>query len=282
MIAGTNLLFIQPRQPASPTPLIARAARRMCAVFRNARQSDYAFGGIHNCFCGAHSTNCDYHLPGGELTNSICIHYLAHHRPEVPVQQVGRVEAFTLGEAEPNDQELAGPQPILSGILANVERSLGRRQLGTWITWGVDALAFCGSLQNGFLGTPVLYTEARQDAEDLYFILCAIPPHALRHVQQSAIRSHGDVRSWGADALRVGGWKREAWAIPLADPLGLLEADASNRRLVAMSFRVLGSRAGAAIPAILELAKQPTRALRHDVLLALGHICQAPGLVMPE
>src|SRR6516165_1993240 len=73
MISEQGLLYIEPGQPASPTPVIDHITRRMCAAFRKSRRSDYACGGIHNCFCGACSSDCDSHLPNGDLTNSLCI-----------------------------------------------------------------------------------------------------------------------------------------------------------------------------------------------------------------
>ena len=55
------------------------------------------------------STNCDYILPGGQQANSLCIHYLAFHRDEVPAEELAKVSALAAGEAEPSPEELARP-----------------------------------------------------------------------------------------------------------------------------------------------------------------------------
>jgi hypothetical protein len=149
MICDQGLLFIEPSQAASPTPVIDEIARRMCAAFRKASRSDDAYRGFHECMCGAHSTCYDYHLPNGDLTNSLCVHYVTHHRSEVPPEQLERIDAFRFGEDTPNDQELQGPQLVLARIRARVEGALEPVRLGTWVACGLDADALCRSLQGG-------------------------------------------------------------------------------------------------------------------------------------
>jgi hypothetical protein len=124
MISNQGLLFIEPGQAASPTPVVDHITRRMCAAFRQAKESDYAYGGIHRCICGAHSSSSDYHLPSGDLTNSLCVHYVAHHRAQVPQQQLARIEAFTFGEVEPTWSELHSPEPILGELPVAVRQAL--------------------------------------------------------------------------------------------------------------------------------------------------------------
>jgi len=124
MISDKGLLFIEPTQPASPTPVIDGITKRMCAAFRQAERSAYAYGGFHTCICGAHSSSSDYHLPNGDLTNSLCVHYVAHHRLEVPQPQLARIEAFTFGEAEPTWNELTSPRPILGDAPMEVRQAL--------------------------------------------------------------------------------------------------------------------------------------------------------------
>lgn len=103
------LLYIEPQSAPSAEPLIDEATRRMTAAFR-AGASGTRWRGFHTCSCGVHSSNTDYKI--SELqTNSLCVHYLAFHRGEVPVDQLERVMAFTYGEAEPTEKELAKPKP---------------------------------------------------------------------------------------------------------------------------------------------------------------------------
>jgi hypothetical protein len=43
-----------------------------------------AFKGIHICACGETGGNQDYQLENGMITNELAIHYLQHHRNEIP------------------------------------------------------------------------------------------------------------------------------------------------------------------------------------------------------
>lgn len=107
-----RLLFIEPRQPASPIPVVDHLTRRMCAAYRQAKIGDVIYGGVHECRCGAESTAVDYTLPNGQVTNSLCLHYLAYHRIEVTPRQLNAVEALTYGEVEPTAEELQGPETV--------------------------------------------------------------------------------------------------------------------------------------------------------------------------
>ena len=280
MISNKGLLYVEPSQAASPTPVIDDVTQKMCAAFRKARRSDGGWAGVHECMCGAHSTCWDYHLPNGDLTNSLCVHYVAHHRSEVPAKQLARINAFRFGEDKPNEQELQGPELVLAGIRASVEEYLGSDRLGTWVAWGLDVEALCRSLRGGCLAKMAGFTEARQDADALFSILCSIEEKALPRLRESVQHARGDVRSWGAEALCVPGWNREAWAMPLADLMRFADGDPIHRRVVAMSFQLLGTHAGAAITALFDLAKW-ARDLQYDVGLALRDIKSTPGLFVP-
>src|SRR5262249_20280009 len=146
MISDQGLLFIEPSQDSSPTPVIDDITRKMCASFRKARRSAYSYRGLHECMCGAHSTACDYHLPNGDLTNSLCVHYVAHHRAEVPSDQLARIDGFTFGELEPGAEELQGPDLVLARVRAFVENSLGVNGLNTWTHWGLDVVGLSRNL----------------------------------------------------------------------------------------------------------------------------------------
>jgi glutathione S-transferase len=124
MISDHGLLFIEPEQTATPTPVIDRITRKLCAAFRQARDSDWASGGFHQCCCGAMSEDHDFHLPNGDLTNSLCVHYVAHHRSEVPQQQLARIDSFTSGEVEPTWEELHDPHPILPELPEEVRQAV--------------------------------------------------------------------------------------------------------------------------------------------------------------
>lgn len=236
---GTRLLFVEPRNVASSIPVLDAITRKMCAAFRKARHSDYAYGGFHECYCGAVSSCCDYHLPSGHLTNSLCIHYLAHHRSEVDDREIASLAKFSSGLAEPDEEDLQGPDYLLARIRAGIERKLGAERIRIWGAWGLDVDALTRALRGGCLPDPEGLTRDRQDAEELYASLRSIPAEALRCVQASALRSHGDPRAWGAEALRVSDWDRRAWLIVLDEIIRLPEAELPDKRLVTMARRAL-------------------------------------------
>ncbi len=39
--------------------------------------------GTHQCQCGERSSNHDYQLKNGMITNSLCVHYVSCHRDEI-------------------------------------------------------------------------------------------------------------------------------------------------------------------------------------------------------
>ncbi len=110
MINKSGLLFIEPSAKTSGSPVIDRVTKKMTAAFRLATRGP-GYRGFHVCSCGATSSNCNYFLPGGETTNSLCVHYLAYHRDEVPPEQVERVMRLGAGEANPTAKELQRPEP---------------------------------------------------------------------------------------------------------------------------------------------------------------------------
>jgi hypothetical protein len=112
MIDPVRLLFIEPQAPATKRPVIDLHTRRMTAALRAATPPKLVFCGWHTCICGALSSDHDSVLPGGEETNSLCVHYLAHHRSEVPAEQLERVLRLPVGEADPSKLELRGGRMV--------------------------------------------------------------------------------------------------------------------------------------------------------------------------
>jgi len=112
---GEGLLMIVPSARTSPEPLIDELTRKMTAAWRNRDSSDYAYMGVHVCGCHARSDNKDHWVrcpsPNQEfhLTNSLCIHYLAFHRADVPQTELDKVRRLPYGEEEPDERELAMP-----------------------------------------------------------------------------------------------------------------------------------------------------------------------------
>lgn len=279
------LLFIHPTQQGAAAPLIDRLTRKMTAAFRQARLKG-GYRGTHWCVCGARSTNCDYNLPNGEMTNSLCVHYLAHHRPEVPPEQLARVEALDCEEAESANEELQGPEWVLSSLRGEFESSLGPGCLGTWVEWGLDVTALCRALPGcAWPGLPGY--EAGTDANELQMLLRDIRAEELPLIRQVLRQRYAAPEVWGADALRVPR-KRGAWAELVEGLLHLPPGDFQGPRSpedlaasIADCFTFQRPEDGVTIPAILELAKRPSWFQDHMVgnLEELGRI---PGVLVPE
>jgi hypothetical protein len=91
-----ELLMIEPQNPCAKTPLIDEWTKwltygwRMCRSHSDAWQS---YRGRHFAPCGLVSDNRD-HWICGLLTNSLCLHYLAFHRDEVPVDELKKIARF--------------------------------------------------------------------------------------------------------------------------------------------------------------------------------------------
>jgi hypothetical protein len=278
MISDKGLLYIEPSQSASPEPVLDHLTRQMAAAFRRAWLTPGSWGGFHECVCGAWSTNCDYRLPNGEVTNSLCVHYVAHHRSEVPIDQVTQVEAFAFGEVEPTAEELQGPDLVLARVRTSVETSLGAERLSTWTRWGLDVDSLSENLRGGCLPTMRGLSPARGDAQDLLTLLCSSSADSLARVQTVVERNYGDVRTWGQQALRIPGWDRRLWVSPL---LALIEGcQGSERRSAAISLRLLGAAAAAAAPALLELAEREAgdSDFQYDLSLALSDLGRIMGV----
>jgi hypothetical protein len=118
------LLYIEPKTDPSVMPVIDALTCSMVHALRKAKEGSvnywteppYTFEegngykGWHRCSCGVTSSNKDYQLPGGEMTNSLAIHYLAYHRNEISEEQLKRVEALTEDTDLPTDEELKVPK----------------------------------------------------------------------------------------------------------------------------------------------------------------------------
>lgn len=102
-----GLLFIEPKNPASKEPLIDKATRSMTTALRTAKRG-IGWMGFHECACGAVSRSCDLIVEGRFTTNSLAVHYLAHHRDEVPADELADVLSLPALLTEPTAEELTG------------------------------------------------------------------------------------------------------------------------------------------------------------------------------
>ena len=225
--SSRRLLFIEPDEPPTFLAVFDSLTRKVCAAFRLARASDYAYGGIHCCRCGAYSTNIDHILPNGMVTNSLCVHYVAHHRSAVSAHELELIDAFEWGEAEPVEAELQGPQTIEKHARERTMNSLG------WITWwrkcGLDLDALSRNL-HGY------EKSVRENAEDLFELLTSIKTLSTKLF--STLKCAGINRGeWGSRAFRLPIWDRQAWVDPMIALLTAGGLSPSERRYIAMQFR---------------------------------------------
>lgn len=107
------LLMIEPKEPATE-PIIDIMTRMVTAAYRSSIAVT-PWRGWHTCVCGAMSDNTDHELVlMGQVvkTNSLCIHYVACHRGEIPVpvetRKLAHLMASRNKEAEPTKEELMG------------------------------------------------------------------------------------------------------------------------------------------------------------------------------
>lgn len=103
-----GLLYIKPTQIPSEEPVIDEATCKMTYAFRNRTAIPIQSCGVHVCSCGIHSTSQDYAVSDDHMTNSLCIHYLAMHRDEVPQEMIDIVLAFDCEPEEPTADEIHG------------------------------------------------------------------------------------------------------------------------------------------------------------------------------
>ena len=107
-----RLLYIEPKNMPTENPIIDDLTLRMVRAFREATLPGYTFCGFHECVCGALSGSTDRILPNSWTTNTLCVHYLAYHRSEIPARDLDAVSERPLGTATPTSHELHGPIEI--------------------------------------------------------------------------------------------------------------------------------------------------------------------------
>jgi hypothetical protein len=112
MIVPEGILMIEPFGARSATPVIDDLTRKMAAAWCRQRDSMERYGymtkGFHRCVCDATSDNLEHWVGEGKgpLTNSLCIHYLAFHREDIPDEELAKVDALPYGSEDPTETEL--------------------------------------------------------------------------------------------------------------------------------------------------------------------------------
>lgn len=218
MISESDLLFVEPQGKASPSALIDDLTRQMTAAYRAAQPSSYSFAGVHQCVCGCTSTSCDYFLPDGQKTNSLCVHYLAHHRREVPAPQLARVAALSYGKSDPTGEELQG------------RRWSGNRPGDFFGAGRLAAIAAAGlDLTAAYLAAEVA-PQAHEYFHHVLAILRQMPLKTIPTLIEAIRRADGEVSQWVTRAFWPDGWK-ETWIAPL---LSVLQCTDNETRLWAV------------------------------------------------
>lgn len=104
-----HLLMIEPTGTPTSEPLVDDLTRRMAGALTCAEKIRPTRG-WHACTgrgCQANSDNVT-HMVEGYATNSLAVHYLAHHRDEVPHGELAKVAALNGPDAEPTPRQLSG------------------------------------------------------------------------------------------------------------------------------------------------------------------------------
>jgi hypothetical protein len=113
MITGDGILFIEPSSEVSLEPLIDEITLKMVDAWRGRRTAPPGewWRGVHTCACGVRSDNKPHFVGENKdiLTNSLCVHYIAFHRDEVPPEEIEKVARLEVVGDDPTDEELHWP-----------------------------------------------------------------------------------------------------------------------------------------------------------------------------
>jgi hypothetical protein len=106
-IDDKHILMIEPSS-APTAPVVDDITRKMSAAWRGRVTGRIAYRGWHDCTgvgCTASSDNRDHDVRGLE-TNSLCIHYVARHRADVPQSMLDTIVGWDVAGVEPTVEEI--------------------------------------------------------------------------------------------------------------------------------------------------------------------------------
>lgn len=116
------LLYIEPYNNKTNTPVLDELTIKVFNAWKTRiGEGVYMNGGLvrglrtmglHECRCGKYSGNSDYELEGGKITNTLCVHYMAYHRNEVPEKEMKKVE-----ELDASTVLLEGDEDLLNKMI---------------------------------------------------------------------------------------------------------------------------------------------------------------------
>ena len=94
-----HILFIEPKGPPAKKAVLDSIYYRMYYAYSAGKDAPYRFRGFHVCTgegCSQVSSNTDRILATGQKTNSLCHHYLAFHRDEVPEEELEKIKRLPI------------------------------------------------------------------------------------------------------------------------------------------------------------------------------------------
>jgi hypothetical protein len=198
------------------------------------------------------------------MTNSLCIHYVAHHRSSVPHDQLQIIETFEWGEADPSEDELLGPDTIAKSTLEMVVRSLGQGALRTWCELGLDLDSLCVLLRS-------VDSIKREGAEALFSFLLNMKSHVLA-LSTALERQNLNAAQWGANAVRLPDWDRDAWLAPMLELLKAEYVDKREPRRIAYQFRYLRTTTTSIPQELMHLSQAAEGELKAAATLAIRQL----------
>jgi hypothetical protein len=104
------LLFIRPIRFPTDEPIIDELTMTLTGALRRSRVSYRRRVFFNSCICGAFSGSADRSLPGGAVTNALCLHYLAYHRAEVPAADLDAIRRIQTTMEMPSRSEIDAPE----------------------------------------------------------------------------------------------------------------------------------------------------------------------------
>ena len=104
-----TILYIHPKNTPSEEPVedeltelvrdnFEAAVAIGCCGGNDSFITGTSFMGVHQCTgltCDAYSESCDYLLPYGIITNSLCVHYIQYHRDEIPENELQKIRQLS-------------------------------------------------------------------------------------------------------------------------------------------------------------------------------------------
>lgn len=89
-LSDKYLLMIEPKDQFKEEAVDDELTAKMERLFNKAKPV-MVWKGCHTAADRMKSDNCDYILPSGHITNSLCVHYMRYHRSEVPRSELTKL-----------------------------------------------------------------------------------------------------------------------------------------------------------------------------------------------